>query len=170
MSYETLNDLLQQPNILVTEYERNYYVKVFAESQKYVGLYKVDKKTCHAYSCWKNIDNYMSDIVLDATRVELRKLKECYGIGEPEYDEDGIIVNANRHTLEGLLMLPYEFDVTEYRNCYYIAIVNPSKFDSTIYQVDKSIRKVSYMDLLTYMLFIEDKATPVDPETLRRAS
>lgn len=66
----------------------------------------------------------------------------------------------------------------EYEGNYYIK-VRPAPdryssdgicYDNEIWKVDKKTGKASYMMFTQYILMFEDKATPVDPETLRSLS
>lgn len=102
---------------------KNYrYIKIREPEIVYTSLYKVDKKSLMAMNDWDNLDYYKHTIKSKGKSVDVKKLKERYNIGEPEYDEDGIIINgANRKTLEGLLLLPYNYEVVEYDDYYYIA-------------------------------------------------
>lgn len=72
-------------------------------------------------------------------------------------------------TLEELLQLS-NIRVSEYSEKYYVEILEDSPCYSTVYEVNKRNNKAIYMEIIDYMLDIEDKATPIDPETLRRAS
>lgn len=168
-SYESLDELLCLPNIRITEYDGYYYVQVLTPAQRYIGLYRVDKKFHMATPYWDKVDYYLNKIESKARPVDLKSLKRKCGVGERVYDEDGII-GANRQTLEGLLLLPYELDITEHKRYYYIFLVNDSKYDSTMYKVDKSTGKASYMMFTEYILNVMDKAKEIDPATLRRGA
>ena len=84
-----------------------------------------------------------------------------------KYDDgtDGI----EYETLHELLQLS-NIKVTEYNGNYYVEILEKAPYYSTMYKVDKKTGKASYMDTIDYILDIEDKATPIDPESLKRAS
>ena len=72
-------------------------------------------------SDWYNLDYYKHTVKSKGKSVDVEKIKNQYDIGEPEYDEDGIIINgANRKTLQGLLLLPYNYEVMEYEGYYYV--------------------------------------------------
>lgn len=60
--------------------------------------------------------------------------------------------------------------IWDYQDNYYIRVKLDDNYDNRIWIVDKKSQKVSNMFFTEFMIFIEDKATPVDPETLRRAS
>lgn len=60
--------------------------------------------------------------------------------------------------------------IWDYQGAYYIRVKLDDQYDSRIWIVNKGNKKVSHTDYIDFMLDIRDKATPVDPKTLRRAS
>lgn len=72
-------------------------------------------------------------------------------------------------TLDELLNSDIEF-VSDYNGKYYIGVKPESKYDNSIWKVDKRTGEVSCSSFIDYMLEIEDKATPVDPKTLRKGA
>lgn len=97
------------------------YIKIREPETVYISLYKVDKKSLKVMSDWYNLDYYKHTVKSKGKSVDVEKIKNQYDIGEPEYDEDGIIINgANRKTLQGLLLLPYNYEVMEYEGYYYV--------------------------------------------------
>lgn len=79
---------------------------------------------------------------------------------------DGIIYE----TLDELLMLS-NIEVYKCDEFFYINVIEDAPYYNTIYKVDTKTKKASYYgDKIGFMLDIKDKATPVDPKTLRRAS
>lgn len=59
--------------------------------------------------------------------------------------------------------------VWDYKGKYYVRVKLDDDYDNRIWIVDKKTRKISDMYFTKFFEFI-DKATPVDPETLRRVS
>ncbi len=62
-------------------------------------------------------------------------------------------------------------DITEiwgYGGKYYVSVKSDNFYDNRIWIVDKKTKQVSKGYYIDIMLDIADKATPVDPETLRR--
>ena len=59
----------------------------------------------------------------------------------------------------------------EYGNNYYFTIKCNDPYANTVWVVDKKTKKVSSVSLIDYMFIsaIEDKATPIDWKTLKRA-
>lgn len=101
----------------------NYpYIKIREPETVYIFLYKVDKQDLIAVDDSDNLDYYKHTIKSKGGTLDVEEIKERYNIGEPEYDEDGIIINgANRKTLKGLLLYPYNYEVMEYGDYYYVA-------------------------------------------------
>ena len=64
-------------------------------------------------------------------------------------------------------------DITEiwdYDGEYYVSVRSDSFYDGRIWIVDKDTKQVSKGYYTDFIVDIMDKATPVDPEILRRAS
>ena len=72
--YETLEELLQLPNIQVTEYGPDYYVEILPPEPYCRNIYKVDKAT-RKLSYIRYID-YMIDIEDKAKPIDPRTLKK----------------------------------------------------------------------------------------------
>ncbi len=78
--------------------------------------------------------------------------------------------SALYETLDELLKL-HNIKVYKYDGFFYVNVIDDAPYYNTIYKVDVKTRKASYYgDKIGFMLDITDKATPVDPETLRRVS
>lgn len=74
-------------------------------------------------------------------------------------------------TLDDIFSYNRKIDfVTECEGHYYIRLEPEHNYDEAMWKVNKKTHKVSCIHLIDYMLDIEDKATPIDSETLRRAS
>ncbi|MBR1703113.1 MAG: hypothetical protein IJ716_14395 [Lachnospiraceae bacterium] len=84
-----------------------------------------------------------------------------------KYDDgtDGIAYE----TIEELLNAGVTF-AAEYNGAYYIQLKAEGYFDHGMYKVDKQTKKVSYFDMIDFMVDIKDKAVPVDLEKLRNVS
>lgn len=61
-------------------------------------------------------------------------------------------------------------NIWEYQGKYYICVAVDDQYDNRIWIVDKETNKISDMYFTEFMLFMEDKATPVNPEVLKRVS
>ncbi len=72
-------------------------------------------------------------------------------------------------TLDELLQIELDW-IREYGDFYYVKPKSENFYNLTVYKVDKKTGKASYKDYIDYFVETNDKATPVDPETLRRAS
>lgn len=59
-------------------------------------------------------------------------------------------------------------EMTEYGENYYIRVKPQQFYDNTMWVVNKRTNEVSFI-LFTQYLRIKDKATPVNPDTLRKA-
>ena len=79
--------------------------------------------------------------------------------------ENGVTVYE---TLEELLNADIDF-ITECDDSYYIRLKPESYYDNSVWVVNKHTLKVSFM-LFTQYFDIMDKATPVNPATLKRVS
>lgn len=115
---------LVDPEILRKDFfgENYRFIKIGEPETVYTSLYKVDKKSLKVMNGWYNLDYYKNTVKSKGKSVDVKKIKKQYNIGEPEYNEDGIIINgANRKTLQGLLLLPYNYEVMEYDGYYYVA-------------------------------------------------
>lgn len=96
-------------------------IKIREPETVYTSLYKVDKRNLKVMGGWYNLDYCKHTVKSKGKSVDVKKIKKRYNIGEPKYDEDGIIINgANRKTLRGLLLLPYNYEVMEYDGYYYV--------------------------------------------------
>lgn len=60
--------------------------------------------------------------------------------------------------------------MSDYDGFYYIRLKPQELYDDSIWKVDKRTGEVSCSSFIDYMLDIQDKATPIDPKTLKRAS
>lgn len=60
---------------------------------------------------------------------------------------------------------------TEYGDNYYFIVKYDDIYHNTVWVVNRKTEEVSSMSLIDYMFIseIEDKATPIDPKTLKRA-
>lgn len=74
IAYETLDELLELPNIEVREYEGVLYVNVFREAPYYNIMYAVDIETRKAAYYWDKI-GYMLDIHDKAKPVDPKTLR-----------------------------------------------------------------------------------------------
>lgn len=71
------------------------------------GIYVTDKKDCNVLKfIGIGANEYAEKLKSKATSVDLSKLKKQINVEKPTYDDDGILINVNRHTLKGLLMMP----------------------------------------------------------------
>lgn len=72
-------------------------------------------------------------------------------------------------TLEELLSLKQQIRfVTEDSEHYYIMIDSPSSCNNAIWVANKNSGEISEIYYTDYIISIEDKVSPVDPETLRK--
>lgn len=89
----------------------------------------------------------------------MRKFKYDDGTDGVEYE-----------TLDELLLLP-DIKIDEYEGYYYVTVYEDAPYYNIMYKVDINTRKATYYwDDIGYVLDIRDKAKPINPETLRRAS
>lgn len=61
-------------------------------------------------------------------------------------------------------------EVWDYQSNYYIRVKLDDQYDNRIWIVNKKDKTVSDMDFIDFMLYVMDKATPIDPQTLKRVS
>lgn len=61
------------------------------------------------------------------------------------------------------------FSAWDYHGKYYINLKLDDPYDSRMWVVDKNTKKISDIPYTSFLEFI-DKATPIDPEALRRVS
>lgn len=59
---------------------------------------------------------------------------------------------------------------SEYGDNYYIVAKREYAYSNCIWKVDKKTGKASYMMYTEYLLTIADKATEIDPTTLKRGA
>lgn len=73
-------------------------------------------------------------------------------------------------TLQDLLKKGINY-VGEYDGNYYITVDTDDPYDNRVWVVNKETSKVSHMSFTTFIVEdIDEKAKPVNPETLRRVS
>ena len=72
-------------------------------------------------------------------------------------------------TLEELLESKFLW-IMEYDGNYYIKPPLDDPYDERVYEVNKKTKELSCIHYIDYAIKFEDKAKPVNPETLRRVS
>lgn len=72
-------------------------------------------------------------------------------------------------TFEEILKEPISF-ITEDDSYYYVKPKNDDKYDHCMWKINKNDLSVEYLDLVDYLLNIDDNVSETNLESLKRAS